>query len=40
MWSELTGLDHCLGLLGGSRGYVGQSPGCLELQRRAGEWWE
>lgn len=30
-----TGLDHCLGLLWGARCNVGQSPGCLELERRA-----
>lgn len=33
----LTGLDHGLGLLRGSRRYVGESPGCLELERRAVE---
>lgn len=32
-----TGLDHCLGLLRGARRNVGQSPGCLELERRAAE---
>lgn len=30
-----TGVDHCLGLLRGARRNVGQSPGCLELERRA-----
>lgn len=33
-----TGVDHCLGLLRGARRNVGQSPGCLKLERRtAGE---
>lgn len=31
-----TGVDHCLGLLRGARRNVGQSPGCLKLERRTG----
>lgn len=30
-----TGLDHCLGLLGGPRGDISQSPGGLKLERGA-----